>query len=92
MRNKILFVLALVLVFSLGVLSVRAWDHYRVAERARAFAAQAERDGDLRRQQEAEAARQSAEAAEKQRLHDVCVSNATKAKTPVAACNIQQVQ
>ncbi len=92
MRNKILMVVMLVGVFALGVLSVRAWDHYKVTEQVKAHYAQVQQEATIRYQQKQEAERAAAEAAEKTRLHDVCVKNAVKAKTAVSACDIQQVQ
>lgn len=92
MRNKILFLVTLLVAFTLGVLSVRAWQHWRVTERVKAEYSQYQHNQAVERQQKAEASREAAEEAEKIRLHDVCVANAVKAKTAVANCNIKQVQ
>jgi hypothetical protein len=92
MHKKILLALLIVGVFALGVVSVRAWDHYQVSQRVHAAVVQAQHDAEVRAQQRAEADRAAKEASEKTRLHDVCVKNAVKAKTAVSACDIQEVQ
>lgn len=92
MRNKVLLILLLVGVFALGVVSVKAWDHYQVTERVKAEYSQQQKAAETRRIQKAEADRAASEQSEKTRLHDVCVKNAVKARTDVKACDIQQVQ
>lgn len=74
MRNKILFTLLIIGVFALGVVSVRAWDHYQVSERIATEYREAEARSQARKLQEQEQARATAEAAEKQRLAEVCES------------------
>lgn len=92
MRNKVLLGLLFVGVFALGVLSVRAWDHYKVTERVKAEYSQYQQEKQAQEQQRAEEARAKLEADEKQKLHDACVANAQKARTSVATCNIEQVE
>ena len=69
MKSKILFGLLLVAVFSLGVLSVRAWDKYQVEERIRVEAQRIDAEA---RARAAELARQEAEARSKEQFAKEC--------------------
>ena len=74
MRNKILIVLAVIAVFSLGVLSVRAWDKYKVEQRIKAQYVQMEQARQVEQQKQAEVKRAKAEASEKKKLQETCKS------------------
>jgi biopolymer transport protein ExbB/TolQ len=108
MRNKILLSLLIVSVFVLGVLSVRAWDHYQITDRVKAEAVkiqEASRERQLEREVEAlkaaEQERAAAEAAERKRLDEVCQSMEEtyskltpfqKTITEEPNCRLEQVQ
>lgn len=101
MRNKILFTVLLIGVFALGVVSVRAWDHYQVSERIATEYREAEARVQAKNLQEQEQARAAAEAAEKQRLAEVCQSMTKtyekltpyqKTITEKPDCNLEQVE
>lgn len=97
-RNKILFVLSLVLVFTLGVLSVRAWDHYKVSEHIRVQAQEARQQLEVRA---AEQKRQAELRAEQEKVQKACQSlvdtydgltPSQQAKTTKPDCNLEPVQ
>ena len=108
MRNKILLGLLIIGVFILGILSVRAWDHYKVTERIKVEATkiqEASRERQLEREVEAlkaaEQERAESEAAERKRLDEVCASMEEtyskltpfqKSITEEPNCRLQQVQ
>lgn len=108
MRNKILLILLIISVFVLGVLSVRAWDHYKVTERIKVETAkiqEASRERQLQREVDAlkaaEQERAASEAAERKRLDEVCQSMEEtyskltpfqKTITEEPNCRLQQVQ
>jgi len=101
MREKIIVGIALVAVFVLGILSVRAWDHYRVSERVKTQYVQYQKEQEAQLKQRAEQKRQAVERAEKQRLQEECQAGvkAYEALTPAQrtgktkpVCNLQQVQ
>jgi len=101
MRNKIIVGIALIVVFVLGILSVRAWDRYEVSQRVQSQYAEYQREQETKAVQRAEQKRQQVEAAEKQRLIDECQDGvkAFDALTPAQrtgksrpVCNLQQVQ
>ena len=101
MRNKILFILLLLIAFSLGVLSVRAYDDYqshKAAENAAAAQREADREAAAQKLEEQRAAE---EAAEKQHLQEVCQSLTDnwnkltpfqKTQTEEPNCDLKQVE
>jgi len=101
MKNKILFVLLLSLVFVLGILSVRAWDKYKIEEQARMFSAEVQRAADDERAKQAEIERSNAESAEKARLQAECEAGITayetlspsqQSKIDKPVCSLEQVE
>jgi 3-hydroxyacyl-CoA dehydrogenase len=101
MKNKILMGLLIVSVFALGVLSVRAWDHYKVSARVQAEVQNIQREREVQEQQKAEAIRAQAEAEEKSRIEKACKSITEtynkltpyqKTITEKPECNLEQVE
>lgn len=101
MRNKILFVLLLVIVFTLGILSVRAYDKYKVDVLVKQQAAQIEQKAKDEYNKQQETLRQQAEAKAKAKLQESCqaglkaynaLTPAQQAKTTKPVCDLQQVQ
>lgn len=101
MRNKIIVGIALVVVFVLGVLSVKAWDRYAVSQQIKTQYVQYEERQKAEAAQKAEAKRQAVEDAEKAHLKEECLAGlkAYNALTPSQqvgkekpVCDLQQVQ
>lgn len=97
MRNKILIGILLIGAFSLGVLSVRAYDDYQSQQVVKAQAATVAREKAI----ETENARVAKEAAEKKQIKESCLSlqavyekltpfQKTQATKP--NCNLSQVE
>jgi predicted negative regulator of RcsB-dependent stress response len=101
MRNKIIVGIALIVVFVLGALSVRAWDHYEVEQRVRTEYTQYQERQKAEAIKSAEAKRQAVEAAEKARLQEECqagvaayeaLTTTQKAGKTKPVCNLEQVE
>ena len=98
MKSKLRFALLLIGVFTLGVLSVRAWDKYKVEERIRVQAAQIESDA---RAKADEMARAEAEAQSKAKFAKECeagqvafdaLSTSEQKKLERPVCDLDQVE
>lgn len=72
MRNKVLFTLLVIAVFILGILSVRAWDRYKVEQQARDFAAEVQRSTEQMQREQAIRDQQARDAQERERLKLEC--------------------
>lgn len=101
MRNRIIVGIALIVVFVLGILSVRAWDRYEVSQRVQSQYAEYQREQDTKAAQRAEQKRSAVEQAEKERLKQECTAGqkaydllapSQKAGKSRPVCNLQQVQ
>lgn len=101
MKNKVLLALLLVLVFTLGILSVRAYDKYQVQERIKAQAALIEQRAKEDSAKQAEATRAALEAQNKADLLKSCqaglkaynsLTAAQQAKIAKPDCSLEQVQ
>jgi len=101
MRNKIIVGIALIVVFALGALSVRAWDKYEVEARIKTEYSQYQERQKAEAIRSAEVKRKAVETAEKARLQEECQAGvvAYEALTPTQragktkpVCNLEQAE
>lgn len=97
MRNKVLFAILILAVFVLGILSVRAWDEYKVEQRARDLASEVQRASDQARVEQEQRDQMARDAIERDRLKLECeagvlayenLSMSQKEKTERPVCNV----